>query len=80
MVSLDHCPILLYTLGSSLLHTRSFRFEDFWTRDPSCHYVIAKALSSINSTTRSSDSRFQKKKISHSESFQNLEQAIFWIY
>jgi hypothetical protein len=39
----DHHPILLNTATQSPLLPRPFRFEEFWTRDPSCGFVISAA-------------------------------------
>jgi hypothetical protein len=39
----DHHPILLNTNYLSALLPRPFRFEEFWTKDPSCGLVIQSA-------------------------------------
>jgi hypothetical protein len=39
----DHNPILLNTNSSSCFLPRPFRFEEFWTKDPSCGQVIEEA-------------------------------------
>jgi hypothetical protein len=39
----DHNPILLNTAHPSSLLPRPFRFEEFWTKDPSCGVVIDAA-------------------------------------
>ena len=41
--SCDHNPIILDTAPSDLSLPRLFRFEDFWTYDPSCGLVISAA-------------------------------------
>lgn len=41
--SSDHNPIFLDTSGSSLSSPRPFKFEEFWTKDPSCQEVIDAA-------------------------------------
>lgn len=50
LVSSDHCPVLLCPMGSSLVSSKPFIFEDFWTRHASCYYVIAKAWDSVSPT------------------------------
>jgi hypothetical protein len=39
----DHNPISLNTNFSSACLSRPFRFEEFWTKDPTCGIVIAAA-------------------------------------
>ena len=39
----DHNPISLNTNSTSCFLSRPFRFEEFWTKDPSCGQVIAAA-------------------------------------
>jgi hypothetical protein len=41
--SSDHHPILLNTSGSPLFLPRPFKFEEFWTKDPTCGQVIDAA-------------------------------------
>jgi hypothetical protein len=41
--SSDHCPILLNSSHSPVFIPRPFRFEEFWTRDPTCSQVIDEA-------------------------------------
>jgi hypothetical protein len=43
--SSDHHPISLNTAVFSSFLTRPFRFEEFWTKDPSCGSVIQEAWS-----------------------------------
>jgi hypothetical protein len=42
----DHNPLLLDTAAFSPFLPRPFRFEEFWTRDPTCGTVIKEASSS----------------------------------
>jgi hypothetical protein len=41
--SSDHNPIILDTATPSIFLPRPFRFEEFWTNDPSCKDVISSA-------------------------------------
>jgi hypothetical protein len=41
--SFDHNPIILDTTASDLSLPQPFRFEEFWTYDPSCGLVISSA-------------------------------------
>lgn len=48
-------------MGSSLVSSKPFIFEDFWTRDASCYYVIAKAWDSVSPTNINIVSLFRQK-------------------
>jgi hypothetical protein len=39
----DHNPILLNTTASNTSLLRTFHFEEFWSKDPSCKEVISNA-------------------------------------
>jgi hypothetical protein len=41
--SSNHSPISLNTFGSFIFIPRPFKFEEFWTKDPTCEHVIAVA-------------------------------------
>ncbi|XP_062165083.1 uncharacterized protein LOC133871673 [Alnus glutinosa] len=43
--SFDHCPLLLNTSHLAPSLPRPFRFEEFWTKDPTCGVVIEEAWS-----------------------------------
>jgi hypothetical protein len=43
--SSDHCPLLLTTSHRAPSLPRPFRFEEFWTKDPTCGVVIEEAWS-----------------------------------
>jgi hypothetical protein len=50
----DHNPLLLNTSIPSPSLPRPFRFEEFWTRDPTCGIVINEAWSTVVSGSPSS--------------------------
>ncbi|KAG8375096.1 hypothetical protein BUALT_Bualt10G0064800 [Buddleja alternifolia] len=43
----DHCPLLLHTIPETRGKFFPFRFEDMWTRDPSCHTTILESWNSL---------------------------------
>ena len=55
----DHNPIILDTSAPDLSLPRPFRFEEFWTFDASCDYVISSAW--MNSIAGSPQSILSKK-------------------
>lgn len=44
MITSDHCPVLLGTIGQQLHLSQPFRFEQCWTRELMCNYIIDQAL------------------------------------
>ena len=78
----DHNPIILDTSPLDLSLSRPFRFEEFWTYDPSCGSVISKAW--VNHFSGSSSFILSKKlkaikaalKIWNSTHFENIQKRI----
>jgi hypothetical protein len=56
----DHCPLLLNTAIPVPTLPKPFRFEEFWTRDPTCEVVIQEAWST---TIKGSSSYCLSKKL-----------------
>jgi hypothetical protein len=72
----DHNPLLLDTSSRSPSLPCPFRFEEFWTRDPTCGVVINEAWSIL--VSGSPAFCLMKKIKEHKASYQTLEQALLW--